>query len=426
MRPKRSDSVMNLPYWVERPPGGSRGLDPLGLQARADSIADRLLPNISVLTWRARYFSFLCWARLRAQHETNRERAIHRWEVSLAFREDKLNRNSKEHGNDCPFVGSLNITQRFGENENPPLAPEQVYRTSVWQAYRASLAALGFVTRGKGWPLTIKGKKLAQAWARSVPGPKSPERPLPSSACLSEISDQERVILKERLGIALLGSGLPKGNRGKRLAFYRECRPSLDSNPHGILPRYEQRKRRPTPVKTALHDAAVWERVSLGLNAILLAYAHNATSIGAIKEFETALTAAIRSREPAAKGPLQEILVSGDLETALRLAVAQLRRARQLLLPEQNLSDDLGWARNTILAVLSPTNGSAPSRASTLMKILLERHRNVKADASWFKDRVGWYLTLRPEEGRPKIPKTAQPHAYRIAAFGRLVYDLCK
>jgi hypothetical protein len=29
--------VGHLPFWVERPPGSSRGLDPLGLQAHADA-----------------------------------------------------------------------------------------------------------------------------------------------------------------------------------------------------------------------------------------------------------------------------------------------------------------------------------------------------------------------------------------------------
>jgi hypothetical protein len=52
-----------LPSWVEPDPLRARATDALGLQATADTLADRLLPGLSVLTVRARYFTFLAWAR---------------------------------------------------------------------------------------------------------------------------------------------------------------------------------------------------------------------------------------------------------------------------------------------------------------------------------------------------------------------------
>lgn len=73
-----------VPNWVEPDPLRSRAVDALGLQAIADRLADRLLPGLSVLTTRARYFTFLCWARREIGSDVN-ERAIHQWEVALAI-----------------------------------------------------------------------------------------------------------------------------------------------------------------------------------------------------------------------------------------------------------------------------------------------------------------------------------------------------
>jgi hypothetical protein len=53
----------SLPSWVETDPLRGRAVDALGLQATADRIADEILPDLSVLTNRARYFAVLAWAR---------------------------------------------------------------------------------------------------------------------------------------------------------------------------------------------------------------------------------------------------------------------------------------------------------------------------------------------------------------------------
>lgn len=78
-----------LPTWVEPNPLRSRATDALGLQAVADQLADRLLPGLSVATTRARYFTFLAWAR-DMDGRDYRERNIHRYEVRLALMEASL------------------------------------------------------------------------------------------------------------------------------------------------------------------------------------------------------------------------------------------------------------------------------------------------------------------------------------------------
>ena len=46
--------------WVESDPSREIGVDPLRLEYLADRIANHILPDISVLTRRASYLSFLC------------------------------------------------------------------------------------------------------------------------------------------------------------------------------------------------------------------------------------------------------------------------------------------------------------------------------------------------------------------------------
>src|SRR6266849_5681354 len=122
-----------LPSWVEADPLRSRATDALGLQAVADRLADNLLPGISVLTTRARYFSFLAWARGQVG-STHDERAIHRLEVALTFTEARLSREDPEHGTSCRFRGSRNIADL--PLDRPPIDPRRVYKVPAWRAYR--------------------------------------------------------------------------------------------------------------------------------------------------------------------------------------------------------------------------------------------------------------------------------------------------
>ena len=78
-----------LPAWVEVDPLRGRAVDALGLQTTADRIADEILPGLSVLTNRARYFPLLAWGR-RVCGTRPDEYRIHRIEVALAVRESIL------------------------------------------------------------------------------------------------------------------------------------------------------------------------------------------------------------------------------------------------------------------------------------------------------------------------------------------------
>jgi hypothetical protein len=131
-----------LPAWVEPDPLRARATDALALQAVADRLADRLLPGLSVLTTRARYFTFLAWARDESGREHD-ERRIHRYEVALVFAEALLSDKDGEHAKSCQFVGSRNI--RSYPRDRIPSDPRHVYKVPAWRAYRASMVALGLI-----------------------------------------------------------------------------------------------------------------------------------------------------------------------------------------------------------------------------------------------------------------------------------------
>lgn len=153
--------VRTLPSWVEADPLRGRAVDALGLQATADRIADEILPGLSVLTNRARYYAVLAWARKVCGARADEHR-IHRIEVALAVRESQLHvgaDSNQDEGNDrCRFVGSRNLAgPRFA---SPPSDPTEAYRVPVWRAYRASMRNLGLLDRDD--TLTDDGAMLAR------------------------------------------------------------------------------------------------------------------------------------------------------------------------------------------------------------------------------------------------------------------------
>lgn len=87
-----------IPCWVEPDPTREVAIDALGLSWQADQLAEELLPDLSVLTRRARYLSFLSWAVSKTSAAANPEREIHRLEATLALYEAKLHDGDRTPG----------------------------------------------------------------------------------------------------------------------------------------------------------------------------------------------------------------------------------------------------------------------------------------------------------------------------------------
>jgi hypothetical protein len=409
-----------LPSWVEPDPLQGRAVDALGLQATADRIADLLVPGLSVLTVRARYYSFLSWAR-RACGSRADETKIHRLEVALAIRESRLHsRDRTEHdggGRNCRFVGLRNLSIR--PRDTPPSDPRDVYRVPVWRAYRASMQSLGLL--GTDYALTRDhGVALAQAYSASCnAADTSGKVALPPSACLSELKHREASLLVGRLGLWRKGRRPTDDTspEGRRDALERELR---DHYANGyslpeVLGAYEVRRdRQPSQTVGALREAAVWERLSVGLNAVFLLWLAHLRSPGFARE---RLVAARRKRR-VERLPFSDIQID---DSATATAVQSVRRAlamRDRLEPRGGL----GHCDTSAFTLGDAVVSGVP--IGNVLEQLEERHVVAKGDDAWIRDHGQRKELARDTDRSWQLPSAATLHAYRLTAFGSILADL--
>src|SRR5687768_720186 len=116
--------------WVLADPARERAVDALGTSAQADRLSEALLPGLSVLTVRARYFTFLCWAIERTQGAATPGRAVHRLEAELAIAEAR--RHGPSGSTDCPAVVGRGNARSYLERRDgrAPARPEQLYKST--------------------------------------------------------------------------------------------------------------------------------------------------------------------------------------------------------------------------------------------------------------------------------------------------------
>jgi hypothetical protein len=416
-----------LPAWVEADPLRSRATDALGLQAVADRLADRLLPGLSVLTTRARYFTFFCWAREEIGREYD-ERRIHRYEVALTLAEASISDSDSDHAESCQFVGSRNV--RNFPRDKVPSDPRLVYKAPAWRAYRASMVGLGLLEDSVGFPLTNKGVAAAKYFRAAVRHRTAAARPLPTRACLSEVSNAECRHLRDLLGLSIRGRldlEEPDG-RTRRALFAREVREVFRRHglsPETVLPRYEDRRALalPEPMGT-LREAAVWERLSIGLNVVFTAWVR-AIEAGTTRLFERHLISVLRRRH--AQPTLERVPFGGDDDrAALSLGVASLEYALRLhdslcdrggVLPEESAFD---LARGLLHG-----DRTSRTRVRETLERLRQRHRLAKGDEAWLREGTRGELEIARNPGEAwTLPAVVRPHAYRLAAFDQIAYDL--
>ena len=214
----------------------------------------------------------------------------------------------------------------------------------------------------------------------------------------------------------------------RRAAFAREMRHIFWRNdrrlsPEIVLPRYEGlRSAALVEPSETLRAAAVWERLSIGLNVLFTAW---------VRGIE-------RGRRNAAEKRVAELVTCGlrspaigavdltDESSALAAGIASLRRAI-------HLHDDLR-SRGAIIpnggafemARAFTDAGRAPrSRVAHALELLLRQHRSVKGDEAWVRGGARGELELARDTGDSwTIPPSVRPHAYRMSAFGQVASDL--
>jgi hypothetical protein len=405
-----------LPSWVEADPLRGRAVDALGLQGVADRIADEILPGISVLTNRARYFALLAWARKECGARVDEQR-IHRIEVALAVRESQLHAASlgAEDAERCRFVGSRNLAgARFA---SPPADPRDAYRVPVWRAYRASMRNLGLLDRDN--TLTDDGDALTRQFRASCrPKDSSGKTMLPESACLSAMSSPEAVLIEDALGIRKKGrlGADDTSAPARRAALERELRDMFDGgfSVSAVLAKYESNHRRqPSRTVAALREAAIWERLSVGLHAVFLLWLHH------IEKRTTAVRMIQKARRTRGASPDPHEDIPIDDQAADR-AVRSIRRA---LVMRDRLTDEQALPHSDpAVFELGEALVGASTRVDDVLRLLADRHLQAKGDDAWL--RPGRRELARDADDKWQLPTSATLHGYRLGAFGQLLVDL--
>jgi hypothetical protein len=406
-----------MPTWVEADPLRSRAVDALGLQSTSDEIAREFLPGLSVLTTRARYYALLAWARRVCGARPDEDR-IHRLEVALAVREAMLHSDGGRNGVErCRFVGSDNLAG--GRFDAPPRDPRDAYRVPVWRGYRASMRFLNLLDSND--ELTEDGKTLALRFEVACrPIDASGKSMLPASACLSAMRPEEAAVLESALGVYRKGP-LVKGDRsptGRRAALERELRPLYDNgfSLAEVLATYEaKRGRELSTTVCALREAAVWERLSVGLNSIFLLWLHHIDRPSAATRMirKARRTRALRTL------PFADISIN---EEAAEHAVRSIRRALAL---RDRLAHSGGLSRCDQRAFeLGEAVVSSATSVEGVLAGMEERHFSAKRDDAWLRVGSHGKELARDADNKWKLPPVARLHSYRLWAFGQILTDL--
>jgi hypothetical protein len=388
-----------VPSWVEPDPARELAVDALGLSRQADQLADELLPDLSVLTRRARYLSFITWAVLKTSANANPESAIHRLEAELALYEAKYHRRNPKP---CLGVVGRGAAEAYLRNSGdvPPARPEALYKSTAFRAYRPLLRALHLLGRSAHPQLTSEGVGIAKAFGRAGRG---------SRVCLNEASDEEKRLLRKALGFDLRSKTNLRGERRRAtLIELREQFGGKALRPALVLPFYARKSpQSKNPVRSTLYRAYVWELLALGLN---LAFVRILNDMD-LKRFCDLLQKARRCHTLPVS--LTEDFDAANADTP-RHVVALLRHACSLRPSTLGLQGD---AEDLAKCLFNDS-------PRAFLEALLTRHEDVKGGEAWVR-RLGKGSRLqRLAPPRKGFPDRASLHPYRLSAFYELAEDL--
>ena len=389
-----SDVVLS---WVLPDPNRERSVDPLGTAAFAEQIADKLVPDFSTQTSRARYLSLLCAAVRRADSAAKPLALIHHIEAKHAVLEARLHRD--EGPDACrDVVGKQRATAELIRLDWHRLTrPERLYKTTAFNTYRSLLRRLGFLV-GRSQP---KLSPAGDALARAYPLHGSAER-----RCLNEITKPECSQLYGPLGLDGRASLKPGSPQALRRATWEHLRSYSTLNGRNILQTHARLSAREGDVGRLLHLAYAWETVSVGLlSGLSLLVRKNRLSLAA-KELKTAL-----NRRPV----IPRFDESFEPEDAADHTVALLREAMKV---QKTL---LGRSCECHLKIARLLVVDRDPRS--FLRALVEQHRLAKGGEAWFRllgDRVDVLATGK----NLNFPRS--PRSYRLDAYSQFLRDLGK
>lgn len=382
--------------WVIPDPSNERAADPLGMGAQADKIAHFLLPQISVATTRARYFSFLCWAVQESKSAAAPLPEIRRLEAKLAL--DEAVRHQDEDSRSCPnVVGRRTVADYLKRNDGEaPARPERLYKSTAFATYRPAMRTLGLLSHERKPELTDEGRRLAAEFARFC------GRKLP---CLCDMSSKERTRVSVLLGLDERKQDNVPSECLRRRATFKVLRQLLDDNDAAsVLEEFSENKKRGDAVTAALHCAFVWELLSTGLALAFSMLLEKKR----MKPLANLLRQALRNRPRRPPlGPLSpgRDEAAGDVVALLRAAIK--------FHPER-LKLDPSPFQIAILLV-------DKRKPIEFLQHLVERHHLAKPDAPWIRLNGDKVHVLAPQKS---LAFPVRPRSYRIDAFKQLLRDL--
>jgi hypothetical protein len=380
--------------WVLADPTRERAVDPLGMGAQADQIADRLLPDLSVQTNRARYLSFLCWAVQKSQGRSNASVAIHRLETKLALDEAVLHRHDDEKF--CTWIGSRVARDYLdGNGWRMPASPPRLYKNTAFVTYRPLMRALNLLKPKSATELTSDGMQLASSYGRYRDRKRR---------CLSEISSKEKVQIRILLGLdGRSRSKLTRTSDCRRLTF-ESIRGLIERNYRSaeILEKHAQLGDRPSRVAKLLHCAFVWELVSCGLEIVFKIMLESDRDHLGILVRELRASLKMRPRRPR----LSEL---NEFNESIDKSVALLRTAVRLHSEELQL-DSVPFEIAALLV--------RQRNPGIFVHRLIEQHSAAKEGNVWIE------LMGDKIRSQKNFQMNVGPRSYRLDAFSQLVREL--
>lgn len=394
-----------LPHWVRADPAQERIQDAVGLTTILDECASSILPGISVLTRRARYLSFHCWARRRVANGSTTD--LHAWEVSLAHAEHHLHRHQHEPPAECSFLGKNNIEAQWN-NGRALEEPTTVTQSPGWLAYRPAMVTAGLVAVRKPFPLTDDGERLASLYQRLARPPRLQTGAWHAVACLSRVRYEERTALRQILGVQ-------RGGRWKcqdtPIWRMRNSTISLLLDQQGELSALERlrwwcsRRRGLSDHGRKLVRAGAWSALSFGMTVFLAAWVSH--SVPKRTSVIAALRAARRRRgEPGPREISRDALgrVTADPDP-LEIALHALRDALAAF-------DFLAESSDVTLRSLAQEIVAGGDPGAALEQLTLRHELN--------KGPLAWTIP----ENRSGMPRKFAMPGMRIDALLSLVRDV--
>lgn len=392
-------------------PARERAVDPLGMGSQADKIADKILPDLSVNTVRARYISFLCWAVKKSKNSQSPLTSIHRIEAEHALEEVLYHRDEidESHEDDpitsCPrIIGIRNGRQYLmAHNWGKPSYPERLYKNTAYSMYRPLMRSLGLLKQTRLPLLTFEGEKLADIFSHYRGR---------EARCLSNISQKEQTVISRLIGFDYRQAE-PSDKQKRRRDTYEKIRQQLvkvNYSSSKVLSAFANIGNRPNDTAAALHRAYVWELLSLGLSlsfSSLLAEKR-------VKPVNSGLKAALKGRfKPRSLGTFSP--TENDTQSSHFDDIVALLRTALKYQP-----DKLGLDSAPINLAATLVNGRDPHE---FIRRLVDRHTIVKQGDAW--------IELTTDKIRDRMPNKSQPFRveprnYRLDAFRQLLSDLGK